>query len=662
MNNIFLGKPGRVAGSVLLALLLNACSDSAEQRATAHLQRGQQYLDAGNTDKARIEFKNVLGIDLDNVTAHFLLGQVHEQMEEWREALTQYNAAIKLESGHVDARLHLGRLYLRGGAPGQALTIANAILKVQPEHLEALQLRASAHMQQNETGKAVADAEQILQLEPGYTDTLILLALHYNRESKPAQAIALLEEGIVSNPDDSTLKYMLARSLSSTGQFQRATELVLELIEMEPQLPEHRVWLATLYAKDGRMADAQNVLHKMANQFPDDLAAKRLIFDFYVGNGDNEKAIEFLIHELAETPDAHELRLYLAELYEKTLQQDSARKTYQDLTSSNTSGIYGLTARNRLAQLLSSKGELDAAGVLIEEILEVSPRDNEALILRGKIALARNQPNDAVMDFRSVLKDQPYSEKVLGLLSTAHLADNNPDLAREALERSIENNPRDAQSRIVLAQLLVAQNEPQRASKLANEALQMAPGHLGAMDTLARILVDASDWDSVLQVADRMVEADPEGAGGYLYSGLAQRRLGDVEKAVMSLGKAMVLAPDNETVLTAYVSALLGVGQSEEAQRQTTLFLDVHPDNQTAQNLIGEVLVFRKNYTAAADAFSKAIILDKRSAVPYRNLGLTLRALGDEQKAQSVFQQGIKAVAGDPRSEAILQPYLSNQN
>jgi len=660
MNNIFLGKLGRAAGSVVLALLLNACSDSAEQRAAAHLQKGQQYLDADNVDKARIELKNALGIDMQNVEAHFLLGQVYEQLEEWRKALAQYNAAIKLESGHVDARLHLGRLYLRGGAPGQALTMANTILKAQPENLEALQLRASAYMQQNETEKAVANAEQILQLEPGYTDALILLALHYNRGGKPAQAIALLEEGIVSNPDDSRLKYMLARSLGSTGQLQRATELVLELIEMEPGLPEHRVWLATIYAKDGRMADAQNVLHTMVEQFPDDLAAKRLIVDFYVGNGDSNKAIEFLAQELAEAPDAHELRLYLAEQYERSGQPDRARQTYQMLISSNSSGIYGLTARNRLARLLASEGELDAADSLIAEVLEANPRDNDALLLRGKIALARNQPDDAVMDFRSVLKDQPYSAKVLGLLATAHTANHNLDLAREALERSIENNPRDAQSRIVLAQLLVAQDEPRRARELASEALRLAPGHLGAMNTLARILVTGGDWDRVLQIAERMIAVDPEGPDGYLYSGLAQRGLGDAEKAVMSLGKAMALAPHDDTVLTAYVSALLADAQPAEAQRQTTLFLATQPDNQTAQNLLGEVLVFRKDYAAAADAFRRAIALDKRSAVPYRNLGLTLRALGDEPKAQSIFQQGLKAVAGDPRSEAMLQPYLSS--
>jgi tetratricopeptide (TPR) repeat protein len=157
-----------------------------------------------------------------------------------------------------------------------------------------------------------------------------------------------------------------------------------------------------------------------------------------------------------------------------------------------------------------------------------------------------------------------------------------------------------------------------------------------------------------------MVEADTEGPDGYLYSGLAHRGQGDIKKAVTSLDKAMALALGDDTVLMAYEGALLEDGQPVEAQRQTSLFLAVQPDNQTAQNLLGEVLVFRKDYAAAADAFSKAITLDKRSAVPYRNLGLALRALGDEQKAQSVFQQGLKAVAGDQRSEAMLQSYLSS--
>jgi tetratricopeptide (TPR) repeat protein len=655
-----LHKAGRTVGSVVLVFLLNACSDSAEQRATVHLQKGREFLADGNIDKARIEFKNVLEITPKNADAHFLLGQVHEQREEWSKAFAQYKAAIALKPEHTEARLNLGRLYLRSGVPDQALLMANGVLEVQPERLEALQLQASAHMQRNEAEKAIVIAEHILQLAPDYTDTLVLLAVHYNRSGKPARAITLLEEAVSNNPNDSTLRYLLARSLGTTGQIQRATEVVLELIELEPGQLEHRVWLAVMYAREERMDEAQKVLDKMAEEFPDDLSARRMIAEFHVGHGDSDKAIEFLDRSLADMPGAYELRLYLAEQYERSGQQDSARETYQVLIDSGDSGIYGLTARNRLARLLSGMGEFDSAYDLITETLEANPRDNDALILRGKIALARNQPDDAVMNFRSVLKDQPYSAEVLGLLATAHLANHEPDLARETLERSVKGNPRDAQSRIALARLLVAQNQTRRAGELASEALNLAPGHLGAMDALARIRVSEGDWAGVLRVAVRMVEADPEKADGYLYSGLAQRGLGDVAKAVVSLSRAMALAPEDDAVLTAYVGALLAAGEPVEAQKRAVMFLDVRPDNLTAQNLLGEVLVFREDYVAAADAFRKAIALDARAAIPYRNLGQVLIAVGKEQEAQEVFRQGLKAVQGDVRSEAMLQSFLSS--
>ena len=642
-----------------MALLAGACSESAGERAAAHLARARHYLEAGKVDKARIEFSNVLAIDRKNVAAHFQLGQVYEQQQEWRKAVGQYQAAIALQPDHVQARLHLGRLYQRGGAPAKALEMAQDVLRRQPGQVEALQLKAAVLLQQGRTDEAIEIANGLLQLHPGYADTVIMLAVHYNRSGKPARAIELLEEGVAANPANSTLKYLLARSLSAAGRLQEAVGLVRQLVETEPQRPDHLVWLASLHAQDGDLTEARQVLDRTAQRFSDDPAVPRMIAEFWLGRGERARAIASLEEALSRQPDWHELRLYLASLYEGEDQPERALRCYREVIEREPDGVAGLTARNRLAHLLYTRGELAGAEALVAEVLEANPRDNDALLLRGTMALARDDAVAAIADFRSLLKDQPHSARLLGLLATAHAVNHEPELARRALERAVDNNPTDVQSRVALAKLLLSQGELRRAGELADQALRLAPGHLGAMRTLARIRSAGSDWDALLKVGTRMQKADPEGADGYFFVGLAQRGRGDTDAAVASLERAVALAPEDDAVLTALVGALLELARPQEAEQRVRAFLERQPKNPTACNLLGEVLLYRKDPAAAAAAFRKAIALAPRLAVPYRNLGLALRAQGLEAQARKVFRQGLEAVRGDEAAEAMLRPWVA---
>ena len=64
------------------------------------------------------------------------------------------------------------------------------------------------------------------------------------------------------------------------------------------------------------------------------------------------------------------------------------------------------------AALLVQAGRLDDAKRVLAHVLEVSPTDNEALFLRGLIALAEKRYEDAIADFRLILVAEPTRERV----------------------------------------------------------------------------------------------------------------------------------------------------------------------------------------------------------------------------------------------------------
>ncbi len=102
-----------------------------------------------------------------------------------------------------------------------------------------------------------------------------------------------------------------------------------------------------------------------------------------------------------------------------------------------------------MAQLLAGENMDDERiPALLKQVLDENPRDNGALLLKGRLAAYHKDYVDAINDFRSVLKDQPDNAEVLQLLAAAHLANNEKALALDTLRRGVESNPGKARLRL----------------------------------------------------------------------------------------------------------------------------------------------------------------------------------------------------------------------
>src|SRR6185295_16831832 len=64
-----------LALAVVLAVALTACG-GAESRRASHMERGQKFYDAGNYDKARVEFRNALQISPNDPEARYMNGRI----------------------------------------------------------------------------------------------------------------------------------------------------------------------------------------------------------------------------------------------------------------------------------------------------------------------------------------------------------------------------------------------------------------------------------------------------------------------------------------------------------------------------------------------------------------------------------------------------------
>ena len=146
---------------LLLVYLLTGCG-GAEERKAKYMERGKNYFNEENYDKAKVEFKNVIQIDPKAAEPYFYLGQIEEKRSEWLKAFRSYSKAVDLNPAFVDARLRLGKFYILAKEIDNASEQIDEVLSQDAGNLEALPLRASILKQQDKEEESVVILNQVV--------------------------------------------------------------------------------------------------------------------------------------------------------------------------------------------------------------------------------------------------------------------------------------------------------------------------------------------------------------------------------------------------------------------------------------------------------------------------------------------------------------------
>lgn len=641
---------------VIVALItgLLACSNAAERKA-AYLERAHTLQAQGQYDKARLEYKNALQIDPKDAETWFRLGLMEEQAQNLRTAAAIYQRVVEMDNKHNDARLKLGRLYLVGGAPNQVEPLLKEVMKTEPDNVDALVLRAALAAHNNDIPGAQRDVSTALQKQPENVDATILDATLDMRTGHTDEAIDLLNKALRQHPKDTGLHAVLAAIYAQLGKVDDGATHIKAIIALEPQIASHRVRLAEYYLVNKRPKEAEQVLREGLQQPALKKDMQLALVNMQAAQGKPDQAMQTLAQFIKESPQDYALRFQMAEFKVAARKPDEARAVYEDIIASAGTKPEGLRARTELARLLIAQGQSGPANELLAQVLKQSPRDNDALIARAGLAIARHDAPAAINDLRAVLRDQPTSVPVLRALASAHRQQGELDLAVEALQKAVEAAPSDSDTRIFLANLLGEQGKWATAQEQLERVLKQDPNQLAALETLFRMQMAQSAYTQAIQLAQR-IQAQQPGRGEY-YQGVVLQAQKKHNEAIAHFESALQHTPGATEPLTALVKSRFALNQARLAEQRLTQEVARDKDSVIAQNLLGEVLLIEKKTDAAIAALRNAERLDPKFAAPYHNLATAYLAKGDAEAAVAALRQGISATDHDPTLVYALANY-----
>jgi tetratricopeptide (TPR) repeat protein len=636
-------------GAVLGALagLLGGCG-GAEERKAEHLERGRQFLEAQNFDKAKVEFKNVLQIDPKAAQPYFYLGRIEEARKNWRESFAYYRKAAQLDPEDLAIKTKLAQFLMLARQLDEADVLIGAVLAARPGDPDARMLKAAVASLRGDKPAAIAEMRGLIEQNPVRADAYGILALFQIQQENLAEAERTLEQGLEAQPDDPELLGHLARLSLRLGKPERTEAILKRLVANNPAEAEPRNVLAAFYLQQKRPEAAERVYREAITAAPEEAGRYLALAEFLAGQGRIEAAGAELRRAIEAHPREAAFRFALAGFYERLDQRDRAEAVYRDLIAVRKHTPDALKAKNRLALMAFATGRDDSAAELIGEVLKDNPADTEALRLRGRLALVRGESQAAIAAFRSILKDQPDSVDVLHLLAEAHLLDGKPALAQEALERAVAADPSSFEARRYLVEFRVRQNDAAAALETLDDFLKLNPNRLDALSLKADVLALGGKTDELEAVLKEIETAFPDNPTGPFRLGRFHQAGRRYEAALAAYEKALGQARYDYGILESIAAAYVEMGQPDQAVARLRQAAADWPREPGPPQLLGKYLLDGKQNQEGVAALERAIALDPRWPAPYLSLGGYYESAGQPERAVETYRRGLAAAPNAP--------------
>jgi protein O-GlcNAc transferase len=304
-------------------------------------------------------------------------------------------------------------------------------------------------------------------------------------------------------------------------------------------------------------------------------------------------------------------------------------------------GSYALlNLHNAIA--LHQQGQLGQAKAKYHQLLEIDPRNADALHLLGVIAHQTANYQSAVDIISQAIELKPdlaeaYSNRGLSLKQLKQF-----DAALASYDKAVELKPDYAEAYYNRGNVLKELKQFDAALASYDKAIELKPDLAEAYTNRGLTLNELKQFDAALASYDKAIELKPDLAEAYANRGLALNELKQFDAALASYDKAIELKPNLVEAYSNRGLALNELKQFDAALASYDKAIELKPDLVEAYSNRGLALKELKQFVAALASFNKAIELKPEYADAFSNRGNTLKELKQFDAALASYDKAIE--------------------
>jgi tetratricopeptide (TPR) repeat protein len=630
---------------IFSAFLLEGCNKEDPKE---HLQKGVEYFNKGEYEKAVLELKTSSQSDNNIAETYYYLALLDEKNRQYKSMSENLKKTIELAPTHTEARLKLGKVQLLLGQSDAALEQAEVILKGENQNQDALLLKASVHMRQKNQTEAQAIVESILKLNPNYTDALLLKALIYMEKERFDDALASINAAIKLDAKNVALRLFKIELDAKSKNMDTVVGDYEELVSLYPDNQEFKITLAKIYAQIGKKKEAEDLLIGLITASPDDIKLKLLFLDFL--NASSPERVQEQLQKFTEQyKDQSKTLLTFARWMVARKNFDEAKKVLNQVLELDEDADQVLSAKIVLAKIAFDLKDIETSKKIVEEILASNSNHIDAKILQARLLLTKAQYDEAIDLLTKILWDKPDSEDTLILLGQAFVVKGDQKQAEKQFLKALEVNPANSQALLYVYDKALAAKDVNYAQDIIQKALRVEPENLLLLEKLVKLNLATKKWDSAKESVQKISNNNNPQAKSlakYLQGQIFQRQ-GECVKAIALYKELIVTIPGNYEILDDLVSCYESIDKKDEAITFLNDLLTKDLQNIPASIVLSDLLMTNKQFDKSLLLLTNLIRANKKMPVLYAALAKVKLAQSDNIAAISIYQDGLTQNPGD---------------
>jgi cellulose synthase operon protein C len=645
----------------------------------AHVQLGKLALLAEELQLARTTGEAITRIDPDHPDGLAILGAVALRQGETQQALDLAKRALAHHPDHDNSIAVYAGVLQRTGEHERAVAFVDEAIQRRPQSA-ALRLLKIGLIEQTGDAERIRTAyDELVNFDPTNESYQLAFAQFLRNRDDISGAEAVLRRTVESDYGSAQSTRFLIDLIRKSRGFEAADAELRRQIERHPDEHVLRFMLAELNTQEGRFDAADSELRTVIERvgegavaqdalaaraqvalLRDDPALAKELAGQVVAQNAEHRGANFVRALVALRANEYDevirnartalrrdpqwvpgLKL-VAEAHYRKGERDLAIDALDDIVNLNPADVQ---AAEVLANLLTQRGDLDAAVKVWNLVLEQSEDKGRALQSRAQIAIRQQNWTAAQQDIDQLLTvadTQATGALLAGNLLTAQ---SRFDQGREWYRKAQDIAPDAPEPVIGVVRTYLAQDDLAGATAYLQQHTAAKPDDAIAFNLMGELAARRSDLDGAATAFQKAMSLQPSWATPRRQMAGALAQGGRVADAVTVLREATEMLPDNPELLNDYAGLLLAAGQPAEAIPVYERVLVLQPGSELAVNNLAALIADYRHADPAA--LNRALELAARFRTS--NNPLFLDTLG-----WLYYRKGEHAVAATYLDRAVI--------
>ena len=494
--------------------------------------------------------------------------------------------------------------------------------------------------------KAKVSYLNVVRLDPQNALAFERIGAMWLDGGSPLRAAAFLAKASELDPKNTENRMRLVRCYLVMGQFAKAKEEALKVLEQVPDRGDSIIALteaarskedlqaaeeqlerypkkddisfhlasANLLLNSGDLAAAENDLRKALTVNPNSSAAHMAMADLNLLKKDQKQAGEEFKKAAELAPVRSMERLKYAAFASATGDTGETTRIATEMTRQAPDYLPGWTL---LAELAFKDKKYDEALSLLENVFSRDQGYVDGHRLESDVLLAKGDTKKAIEVLEQLDQTYPDIPLIKYQLARAYLKNNNSNQAKVALDQAISINPNFADAIVLLAETNLRSGHGEMVIEPITSLLRKRPDLRSAALLLAAAYGSLDRYDDAEAVIRDQVRLAPQDPQPHTALGLTFREAKRNDEARQAFEKAAELAPDNLWLVDQLVELDLLDKHFDSARQRIRRQFQKNPDLPAPHFLEGKVLIAEGKWDLAAAELHKTLQLDPNFSSAY---------------------------------------------